>query len=1081
MDWFNNDQQLKKEKHFSTDINDAHSPVTDARELASLLSAEGHGTRRSARIAGSMLSRLASRDETTSSTVFEPLHSDVGPGYGGAWGEEPLSLSPVPEPASSEEPVGPVLIARPIDSLARRTYFPPHWSSDATDKALKKGELLKAEFRVNAHNRLEAYCKIDGVQTDILISNVVAQNRAIDGDTVAIAIDSPSLWPRMKGSVETTNNAEPDNNLHDGRRHAQVRSSGKCNLDVEPQNGFSSNNGFVAKGGASQDDESCPGETSHNYSNKNEVLSEGYVGGCQLSTSDSSMQSCLGDAHDSRVSLEKLCALTGLYPSKRPTGSVVAIIERSIRRDYIVGFLSVKQWLYSRASKKKNSKKNKYQPEINQGYVLLTPTDPKLTKMTVSIINLPASIRKRLEAGDLTIESDLVAAKVVSWAEESYIPDACVVQIFGRGSDAEAQIAAILFENAIDASEFSSEVISCLPHIPWEIPEAELQSRRDLRNLCIFTIDPSTATDLDDALSVEMLQDGNFRVGVHIADVSYFVLPDTALDTDALIRSTSVYLLLRKLPMLPPKLLDDVASLNPGVDRLSFSIIWDMNSSGEILEHWIGRTIIRSCCKLSYEHAQEIIDGVFDVHNCSQTVKPWPNLYGQFEWSDVIESVKRLHRISRLLRRNRFDDGALSLESPKVVYLFDEEGVPYDTVFSERKDSNSLVEEFMLLANRTAAEVITRAYPSSALLRRHPKPNPRKLRDFQAFCNKHGIKLDVSSSAQLHRSLEHIRGEVGDDSVLCDILMSYAARPMQLASYFCSGEFEDSNDHGHYALAVPLYTHFTSPLRRYPDIVVHRTLAAALKAEDVYLNRIRVLRNIAKEEKLGRCFTGVHFDKDEIEATEARDALFAEAAIYGIPQTLSDVAAHCNERERAARHVKDSTDKLYMWLLLKKKQILISEARVLGLGPRFMSIYITKLAIERRIYYDEVDGITAEWLDATSTLVLSHSHKRSNKKSSPGRSSKTVEEVALLVSPVEGESQTYGDATDCEPHRRPPPGKKALSWSCRQGSAVKVKVDGEGVCLFLIQFAIIPKRINGVINEREYICWVARDFMSHLR
>ncbi|XP_057809707.1 DIS3-like exonuclease 2 [Salvia miltiorrhiza] len=934
----------------------------------------------------------------------------------------PLSLSSVPGPASSEEPVGPVLIARPIDSLARRTYFPPHWSTDAMNRALENGELLRAVFRVNAHNRLEAYCKIDGVQTDILLSSVVAQNRAIDGDTVAIVIDSPSLWPRMKGSNETMNNTESGNNLHDGRRHAQDCLSGKCNLDVEAENGFSKNNVVVAKGGAYQDSESCPGEVSH-YSNKNEVLGDGYVGGCQLSTSDSSMHSCLGDAHDTRISLEKLCALTGLYPSKRPTGSVVGIIGRSIRRDYIVGFLSVKQWIYSRESKKKNSRKNKHQQDLNQGYVLLTPNDPRFTKMMVSLRNLPTSIKKRLEVGDLTIESDLVAAKVVDWAEESYIPDARVIQVFGRGSDAEAQIAAILFENAIDASEFSSEVLSCLPRTPWEIPQEELESRRDLRNLCIFTIDPSTATELDDALSVEMLPDGNFRVGVHIADVSYFVLPDTALDIDALIRSTSVYLLLRKLPMLPPMLSDDLASLNPGVDRLAFSIIWDMNSAGEVLERWIGRTIIRSCCKLSYEHAQDIINGLFDFQDRNQTAKPWPNLYGQFEWSNVIESVKSLHEIARLLRRNRFEGGALSLESPKVVYLFDEEGVPYDTVFSERNDSNSLVEELMHLANRTAAEVITRTYPSCALLRRHPEPNPRKLRDFQAFCNKHGLTLDIYSSARLHSSLEHIRGEVGDDTVLFDILMSYAARPMQLASYFCSGELKDSSDHGHYALAVPLYTHFTSPLRRYPDIVVHRTLAAALEAEDVYLNRIRMLKNISMEETLERCFTGVHFDKDEIETVEAQQALSAGALRYRVPQTenLSDVAAHCNERKRAARHVKDATDKLYMWLLLRKKQILISEARVLGLGPRFMSIYITKLAIERRIYYDEVDGLTAEWLDTTSTLVLSQSHKRSSKKSSPGKISKTVDEVALLVNPVEGEigeSQTFGDVTermDCEP------------------------------------------------------------------
>ncbi|KAL0365867.1 UNVERIFIED_CONTAM: DIS3-like exonuclease 2 [Sesamum radiatum] len=906
--------------------------------------------------------------------------------------KEVIFSKSVPESAVSEEPVGPVLIARPVDCYPRRKCYPPHWSAEAVNKALEKGELLIALFHVNAHNRLEAYCKIDGVQTDVLISGLLSQNRAIEGDTVAIVIDSPSLWPRMKGSNETVNNSAPHSNSHEASAHVQDCSRGKSKLDLDCEYVFSSDNMVFPENGAHYNDESSCGAMPDN-SCVNGVLDNGF----QPSISDYASQFS-GDAYDSISSLEKLCALISLYPSKRPTGRVVAVVGRSPRRDNIVGFLSVKQWIYSRESKKKNSRKNKHQSD--HGYILLTPTDPKFTKMMVPVRKLPASIKKRLEAGDLTIESDLVAARIVDWAEECYIPDACVIQIFGRGSDVEAQLAAILFENAIDASEFSPEVLSCLPPIPWEIPQEELQSRRDLRNLCIFTIDPASASDLDDALSVEKLSDGVFRVGVHIADVSFFVLPDTALDIDAQIRSTSVYLLQRKLPMLPSMLSDNLASLNPGEDRLAFSIFWDINLAGEVLDRWIGRTIIRSCSKLSYEHAQEIIDEA-DLLDCSQSIEHWPKLYGHSEWSDVVKSVKSLHEISKKLRENRFKGGAVSLESPKVVFLFDEEGMPYDSVLSGRKDSNFLVEEFMLLANRTAAEVITRAYPSCALLRRHPEPNARKLRDFETFCNKHGLKMDISSSTHLHHSLEHVRGELKNDSVLFDILMSYAARPMQLASYFCSGDMKDISDCSHYALAVPLYTHFTSPLRRYPDIVVHRTLAAAMEAEDIYLKGKRKLGKITEKETLSRCFTGMCFDKVEIESVEAQEALSTAASKHRVPgtETLADVAAHCNEKKLATRHVKDATDKLYMWVLLKKKEILYSEARVLGLGPKFMSIYIPKLAIERRVYYDEVEGLTVEWLDTTSTLVLSQStHKR--RRSSPGKC-RTLEEVALIVNPAD--------------------------------------------------------------------------------
>ncbi|KAL2241827.1 UNVERIFIED_CONTAM: DIS3-like exonuclease 2 [Sesamum indicum] len=909
--------------------------------------------------------------------------------------KEVILSKSVPESAVSEEPVGPVLIARPVDCYPRRKCYPPHWSAEAVSKALEKGELLRALFHVNAHNRLEAYCKIDGVQTDVLISGLVAQNRAIEGDTVAIVIDSPSLWPRMKGSNETVSNSESRSNPHEGPTHVQDCSRGKSKLDLDCEYVFSSDNMVFPENGAHNNDESSCGAMSDN-SCANGVLDNG----CQPSISDYASPFS-GDAYDSMSSLEKLCTLISLYPSKRPTGRVVAVVGRSPRRDNVVGFLSVKQWINSRESRKKNSRKNKHQSD--HGYILLTPTDPKFTKMMVPVRKLPASIKKRLEAGDSTIESDLVAARIIDWAEECYIPDACVIQIFGRGSDVEAQLAAILFENAIDASEFSPEVLSCLPPIPWEIPQEELQSRRDLRNLCIFTIDPANASDLDDALSVERLSDGVFRVGVHIADVSFFVLPDTALDIDAQIRSTSVYLSRCKLPMLPSLLSDNLASLNPGDDRLAFSIFWDINSGGEVLDRWIGRTIIRSCSKLSYEHAQEIIDEAFDLQDSSQSIEHWPKLYGHSEWCDVVKSVKFLNEISKKLRENRFKGGALSLESPKVVFLFDEEGMPYDSVLSGRRDSNFLVEEFMLLANRTAAEVITRAYPSCALLRRHPEPNVCKLRDFETFCNKHGLKMDISSSAHLHHSLEHVRGELKNDSVLFNILMSYAARPMQLASYFCSGDMKDISDCSHYALAVPLYTHFTSPLRRYPDIVVHRTLAAAIEAENIYLKGKRKQGKITEKETSNRCFTGTCFDKVEVESIEAQEALSTAASKHRVPgaEILADVAAHCNEKKLATRHVKDATDKLYMWVLLKKKEILYSEARVLGLGPKFMSIYIPKLAIERRVYYDEVEGLTVEWLDTTSTLVLSQStHKQSSRRSSPGKC-RTLEEVALIVNPAD--------------------------------------------------------------------------------
>ncbi|EXB44351.1 DIS3-like exonuclease 2 [Morus notabilis] len=892
-----------------------------------------------------------------------------------------------------------------IESYAQKKLYALHWSLEAVNDALEKGDVFKALFRVNAHNRLEAYCKIDGVPVDVFISGVAAQNRAVEGDIVAVKVDPLPLWTRMKGSTAGGSNSAPVEDLNllsECNEMAGNSCKGKSKVDVDYQY---ANHGCC-----------LPAEKEF-HSERNTSLDEPVqpesIGPSSCENMDGYHFPASGTSHVGsssgmnhvRDAIGRMCAMISSFPSKRPTGRVLAVIEKSPRRKAVVGFLNVKQWILYQEVCRKDAKKNKSTLAFTDyEYIQLTPIDPRLPKMMVLVQGLPDCIKKRLENGDVTLEIELVAAKIDNWGEESPFPQACVSHTFGQGGELNSQLGAILFENAICSADFSPKSFSCLPNVPWEVPLEELQSRRDLRKLCIFTIDPSTATELDDALSIERLSNRDFRVGIHIADVSYFVLPDTELDKEAQMRSTSVYMSRKKLSMLPPLLSENIGSLNAGVDRLAFSMFLDINLAGDVEDRWIGRTVIKSCCKLSYEHAQEIIDGPMDTgslfsgNNC-------PQLHGHFEWVDVVNSVKDLHELSKILRGKRFSNGALALESLKVVFRYDECGNPYDSMLSERKASNFLVEEFMLLANRTAAEVISRAFPDCALLRRHPEPNMRKLREFEAFCHKHGLELDTSSSRQFHLSLQRIGEKLKDDSTLFDIIMNYAARPMQLATYFCTGDLkDDENDWGHYALAVPLYTHFTSPLRRYPDIVVHRTLAAIIEAEELYLKHEKTFNKFHRgQEATRKCFTGINFEKDAAESREGREALSAAARNHRIPGTelLAKVAAYCNDRKLASRHVKDACDKLHMWALLKKKQVLLSEARVLGLGPRFMSIYIQKLAIERRIYYDEVEGLMPEWLEATSTLVLNlYPNRLCTRRGSPGKW-RPIEDVALIVSPCD--------------------------------------------------------------------------------
>eukprot|EP00268_Persea_americana_P031034 TRINITY_DN3011_c0_g1_i2.p1 TRINITY_DN3011_c0_g1~~TRINITY_DN3011_c0_g1_i2.p1 ORF type:complete len:1106 (-),score=254.73 TRINITY_DN3011_c0_g1_i2:667-3984(-) len=898
--------------------------------------------------------------------------------------------------------------------LMQRNLFLPHWSVEAVNDAIEKGDAFRAVFRVNAYNRLEAYCTLDGVPTDILISGFHAQNRAIEGDTVAIALDPVASWTRLRGLPGRNSSALP---VGDSNEAVVDGCKGKDREDSECK--YSTDGGYHYPENNSS--EAFDLDTGIVHRNSNCLSNEHPL--------DPFKRSYASQQVGSSGALGKLCAMISALPLKRPTGRVLSIIEGSPRRSAVIGFLGVKQWLSCKEGYKQeiggqSSKRFKNTILFSaREYIQLTPTDARYPKMMVSVTGLPVFIQDRLKKGDASVEMELVAARIDSWEEESSLPQAHVMHVFGRGGEIKPQIAAILFENAIYSAKFYPESLACLPDVPWVVPNKELQRRVDLRNLCAFTIDPSTASELDDALSVERVSDDIFRIGVHISDVSYFVLPDTYLDTEAQIRSTSVYLLHHKISMLPPLLAEDLGSLIPGVDRLTLSIIWDINLAGDILDRWIGHTVIRSCCKLSYEQAQDMIDGLLDAKTPITIGNRYPELHGQYEWRDVVSSVRVLHEISKRLKDNRFKDGALVLENSKLVFLFDEFGVPYDSLLCEQIDSNYLVEEYMLLANRTAADIISRAFPDCALLRRHPEPKLRKLKEFESFCSRHGFELDTSSSGQLQLSLRKIREKLKNDPVLYDILVSYASRPMQLAAYFCTGDLRDrENDWAHYALAVPLYTHFTSPLRRYPDIIVHRTLSAALEAEQMYMQKRMIMHGARKEDMAyasgniiaGKCFTGLNFDKDAVESKEGMEILSFAALKHRVPGTekLAEVAAHCNERKLASKHAQDAGEKLYLWAMLKKKEIFVSNARVLGLGPKFMSVYIHKLAMERRIYYDEVEGLIVEWLETTSTLLLDmRTNKRFQKRSSSWKF-RTLEDVALVVNPCDLSSeQAVQDST----------------------------------------------------------------------
>ena len=494
--------------------------------------------------------------------------------------------------------------------------------------------------------------------------------------------------------------------------------------------------------------------------------------------------------------------------------------------------------------------------------------------------------------------------------------------MLGKPGQLETDVQALLMaENVNDDDLFDEDILACLPATPWVIPAEEYAVRRDLRGTRIFSIDPETAKDLDDALSIEPLEDGTWRVGVHIADVSFFVRPGTALDEAAQVRSTSVYLVDRVIPMLPRLLCEELCSLNPGTERLAMSIIWQMKADGEILDIWMGRTVINSCVKLSYQMAQTVIDaferggsgsgsGGSSCGLPSETVESFmttstgvmPEVFGGHSKADIAGDVVRLHKIARSLRKKRYANGSLRLDNSKVgVRLV--EGDVDDFSLYVTGSANHLVEEFMLAANISAAEKISSVFPERALLRRHPQPNMDKLVNtaeaFKQYLPDAPAVATVSAGA-VQASLARLRAHYRDRPEIVEAITFMCTKPMQMAEYFNTDDLEESQ-WSHYALAIPMYTHFTSPIRRYPDIIVHRLIEDALKDT------------------------------------------------APVPADVSEIALHANERKAAAKVCQEKVTNLYLVkLLLERPRVLQAVVSGLG-GPRFFDVYIPALGTDIRV------------------------------------------------------------------------------------------------------------------------------------
>jgi len=389
-------------------------------------------------------------------------------------------------------------------------------------------------------------------------------------------------------------------------------------------------------------------------------------------------------------------------------------------------------------------------------------------------------------------------AKITDWPEHSKNPFGEIIDVLGFPGDNNVEMQSILAEYDFPLS-FPVDVEKDADRIPVEIPEREIARRRDFRNVFTLTIDPEDARDFDDAISLLKLENGNWEVGVHIADVSYYVGKETPIDNEAFRRGTSIYLVDRVIPMLPEKLSNNVCSLQPQTDKLCFSAVFEMNDEADITGQWYGKTVIHSNRRFNYEEVQKIIEE------------------GKGEYA---EEIAILHSLASKLRAERFRNGSINFQTQEVKFRLDEKGKPIGVYIKEQKDSNRLIEDFMLLANRKVAELIGkkkgRQKPKTFVYRVHDEPNPEKLANFVQFLGRLGYSMSTGSQKTMARSFNKLFKDIagkGEENMIEAI----AIRTMAKAEY-------STENIGHYGLAFPYYTHFTSPIRRYPDLMVHRLL-----------------------------------------------------------------------------------------------------------------------------------------------------------------------------------------------------------------------------------------------------------------
>ncbi|MEE9408786.1 MAG: ribonuclease R [Polaribacter sp.] len=546
-------------------------------------------------------------------------------------------------------------------------------------------------------------------------------------------------------------------------------------------------------------------------------------------------------------------------------------------------------------------------------------------------------------------DGDKVQAKIIDWPKKSKNPFGKITTVLGKPGEHNTEMHSILLEYDLPY-EFEPEVEKEAESLPIEITEKEISKRRDMRKDLTFTIDPKDAKDFDDALSFTKLENGNFEIGIHIADVSHYLEPKTILDDEAYKRATSVYLVDRVVPMLPEMLSNGVCSLRPHEEKLTFSAVFEINQKAQIVGEWFGRTVTYSDQRFTYEEAQSIIENV----KLSEDIKPY-TMPADISIIDkeytvtpeIVEATLKLDELAKILRKKRMKAGAISFDRVEVKFNLDAEANPVGVFFKESKDANKLIEEFMLLANRKVAEFIGfskgKATNRTFIYRIHDEPDDEKLASLQNMVRKFGYKINTDTKESTSESLNQLLSDVHGKAE-SNMIETLTIRTMSKAKY-------TTQNIGHYGLAFDYYSHFTSPIRRYPDVMTHRLLQHYLDGGDTpkplpYEERCKHSSNreelASKAERSSIKYMQVKYMQDH------KDEEF-EGVITGVTEWGIYVEISSNKCEGMVR-IRDIKNDYYVF---DEKQYAIvgqSSKKIYQLGDD-VKIKVKKTDLERKHLY----------------------------------------------------------------------------------------------------------------------------------